>query len=108
MDEDLKYLADILQNSHSQSEIAYVEGWQDQFDDPKMAVALLQGLPTGLTLAMLAGDAHARIERAVDFGGTVSCEIEQFPVAYFEDALINDILTRAVLIVRAGFSPDSA
>lgn len=49
-----KYLADILQDSHGQSEIAYVEGGQDQFDDTEMAVAQLQGLATSLTLTMFA------------------------------------------------------
>lgn len=48
------YLADVLQDGHGQPEVAYVEGWQNQFDDTKMAVAQLQALATRLTPAMLA------------------------------------------------------
>lgn len=39
----------------------------------------------------------------MDFGGAIPREIEELPVAYFEDALIDDILGGAGGMVRAGF-----
>lgn len=50
---------------------------------------------------MLARESHARIERPVDPGGAISLEIEQFPVTYFKNALVDYILTRAERKVRA-------
>lgn len=44
----------------------------------------------------------------MDFGGAIPGEIEEFPVAYFEDALIDDILGGAGGMVRAGFFLRSA
>ena len=81
-----------------------MEGWQNQFDDTKMAVAELQALATRLTPAMLARDTHARIERSMNLGRTIAGEIEKLSVAYFKNALVNDILGRADGLVRVAFS----
>lgn len=41
---------------------------------------------------MFAGNAHARIERTVEFRGALPLEVEEISVTYFNDALIYYIL----------------
>ena len=78
-----------------------MEHGQRQFDIPKMPIAYLQHFTTGLTEICLARDAHARVERAIFGGQMVAGDVEEGAVAYFEDTLLYDILTRALRMLSA-------
>lgn len=69
-----------------------MEGRQNQFDDSKMAIACQHSLPTCLAASMFARDAHSRVKRAMCLRGTIPLEIEEIPMAYFEDALVDNVL----------------
>lgn len=69
-----------------------MEGRQNQFDDSKMAVACQHSLPACLAASVFAGNAHSRIQRAMGLRGTVPLQIKEIPMAYFEDALIDNVL----------------
>lgn len=73
-----------------------MKGRQNQFDDSEMAIACQQSLAACLAASVFAGGAHSGVKRAMGLRGTIPLEIEEVPVAYFEDALIDNVLARSI------------
>lgn len=72
-----------------------MKGRQCELDMTKMSVALLQSQTTSIATSILTRDAHTRIKGSMMLYSALASQVEEVPVAYLKDRLIQDILARA-------------
>ena len=69
-----------------------MECWKSQLDITKMATALIVFFPTSIALDLLACNTEPSIKGSIRSDSTISVEIVESSVAYFQHSVVYNIL----------------